>query len=144
MTRGGGPTRAPRRHRRVPVDMGVVLEGPAGESHLGTARNLGRDGLFVATPARFPVDTPVRVSLMVRDGEDASLPARPVELPARVRWVADPPAPATWARPAGMGLRFADLEPTVRARLEAILARLYAHPAAGPAGLAAWPARPLA
>ena len=89
-----------RRALRVPTDLPVRVCGPHTEE-LSSAREIAEGGLFLATSHPAPVGTPLQLRIH-GDGGDS------VEVKGTVAWVRER---ASEQGPAGMGIRFEDLDP---------------------------------
>jgi len=96
---------------RVPVRLRV--EFPSVQSLRGQVMtNISRGGLFVAIANPLAIGTRVTLQLHIETTGER------LELPAEV--VSQNVGPHFEAEPQGMGLRFLDMDPTVREKLEAL------------------------
>ena len=105
------------RPRRSSPRAGVVLElqyRNAGHLLVSYCTNLSRGGLFVPSPEPLPAGSTLTLQLAI-PGED-----EPAELEAEVRWVREFDASEG---PAGMGLRFADVDEVLGERIDGIVAQ---------------------
>ncbi len=85
------------RSGRAEVELAVDLEA-SGASFVGTSKNIGIGGLFVATDRSFQVGDRLNVQFSLPD------PAQSVSVGAEVRWIQ-----TGAAGPSGVGLRFLKL-----------------------------------
>lgn len=93
---------------RVPARLRVTFND-VGELQRCWMTNLGRGGLFVATPHPAPIGTPLRLRLTVTEGGEE------IEIPvAVVCHNLDP----TFHQRRGMGVRFLELPPDLQKKLD--------------------------
>ncbi|MBI4705942.1 MAG: TIGR02266 family protein [Deltaproteobacteria bacterium] len=115
ITDRGEPPPDSRRRReyvRYHVELGVTLDS-AHNFYGGSTLNLSAGGLFVATPIVQPVGTRFDVAIHLRTSR------RPIKGTGEVRWLR---AVAQGEdSPAGMGIRFLDIEPGGQAAIAAFL-----------------------
>jgi molecular chaperone DnaK len=107
------------RQQRVAVELRVRLASGAGVPLAERAAvDLSRGGLFVRTLESQPVGTQLILDLVL-GGEAGTLHAT-----GEVVWTTPPSAPGEPPRAPGMGIRFLELSPEVRARIEEVVAQL--------------------
>lgn len=105
------PDQEARRHRRHPVQAPMSITANSAH-HAGRMENLSSGGLFVATDAEVAVDQQLSVCFTMPGDH------RVTRAICQVRWVRS----ARAAGP-GLGLRFVELNPVVRAELESFCRR---------------------
>jgi Tfp pilus assembly protein PilZ len=98
------------RRRRIPFVRSAVLE-IAGRSHIVALADLGPEGAFLSTRSSFQAGTPAVLKLVLpRRGQEVAIACVVVRSASRL----DPVS----GQPAGIAVRFHDLEPAVLRKIE--------------------------
>ncbi|TPV95633.1 MAG: TIGR02266 family protein [Myxococcales bacterium FL481] len=108
----------PSHSSRTSPRIGTVLEVQyrnAGQFLVSYCTNLSRGGLFVSTPTPTPAGKLLTLSLQIPGREE------PARLSARVCWTR---AEADDYGPAGMGLKFEQLDEVIGAQIDALVAEM--------------------
>ena len=104
--------------RRFPVSFQLAFLDSEQQKHIGSCANLNSGGMFLATEALFPVDTPLTVEFTL-PGFKGSL-----NCPVRVAWVNHPEWRKKNSMPCGIGVQFETLGPIVKAALQEFLDKM--------------------
>ncbi len=105
-----------RQHVRASVALTARFVGTSEtRQYEGVCQNLSRSGMFLGTPRPAPVGARLRIDCELVDGSGR------IRGVVRVMWVRHEAAGS--GRPAGMGLRFLNLEPGSEALIDDVLAR---------------------
>ena len=104
-----------RHHRRIPLEVEVTIESDH-NFFTGFTNNISEGGIFVATSLLKPLGTKVAFTFSL-----APFPEK-VSVNGVVRWIRED-SKLTEDSPAGMGIQFIDLHPTVAKRIDAFISR---------------------
>jgi len=103
----------PRRaHERAPAELDVIVRGVGGEIH-GLTENVSKGGLFVATDGASDLRGAIELELRVPGR------ATPIHARGEIRWTRDPADD----QPAGLGIRFVELDDDAAELIRAMVER---------------------